>query len=351
MEDVVAIKENILDSDLSMFCVLDGHGGVNCAEKCKQMLEQDDFWTRYLPSSSLDESDLTRIARQICFDLEEYLRSLPEFQLKPTETVQAIGGEKAKVQMRCKDESGTTFLMALITPKHVCVAHVGDSRASLIARSSSGTATTTTESSLVVDKRVTRDHKLSVNDPEFVAKEIERINQAGGFLTSNNLRVGVEKTEEGAVRASLGMTRSLGDFWAKIHPNLPPSLQAVSCEPDVIVKTREEWRDYYLFMASDGIWDVMDEKAVGELVRVKMMSNQSDDEDDLAVAAQAVCDRCLEPDLDSQDNMSVILIDLWRSPSASVASSQRNNNNDSGSASGMKNVVMRRPIFDGSPSE
>jgi serine/threonine protein phosphatase PrpC len=57
-----------------------------------------------------------------------------------------MGSEPAQVEWQVEDQSGTTVLLALVTPSLVCLAHVGDSRAALLAENN--------------DRALTRDHNL-----------------------------------------------------------------------------------------------------------------------------------------------------------------------------------------------
>jgi len=306
MEDVILTKERVLGRDLSIFAVFDGHGGVLCAERCKEMLESeagDSIMSMLLISQNAEIN--SNLAESICAELESRLSRMPEFELQQREVQKAVGNEPAKYAYKCLNESGTTLLMALITPDSVLVAHVGDSRGSLVYK-------TNASEEKRLDRAITRDHKLTVADEAFVQNEIRRIEDAGGFIL-NGKRVAVERGEDGGAKASLGMTRSIGDFWCKTNRELPAEMQAVSPEPDVwVCATSRKDMPYFLVLASDGVWDVMTESEIGKFVRERYTAKTAtinyDADEVLREIAQELCDWCLQRE--SQDNMAVIIVDL-----------------------------------------
>lgn len=131
-------------------------------------------------------------------------------------------------------KSGCTATVALARREQsggveLFVANVGDSRALLV--SSSGT------------RRLTHEHRTS-DEPE-----LQRIRDEGGFVY--NRRVG----------GRLSVTRALGDF------DLKP---IVSAEPDVSSYRGPGDEVVALVLASDGLWDVIDDDEVEELISQSM---------------------------------------------------------------------------------
>ena len=117
--------------------------------------------------------------------------------------------------------TGSTATIVLIQDNKIYCANVGDSRAYIIYNNSI--------------KQITVDHKCSV--PE----EAERIIRAGGKITKNR------------VQGQLVLSRSLGDLYVKKY--------GVTNLPDISVN-KIDYNIKYVVIASDGIWDVVDEKTV-----------------------------------------------------------------------------------------
>lgn len=125
--------------------------------------------------------------------------------------------------------SGTTVVTAFVRKegefRKLYTANCGDARAVL---NHGGTAI-----------RVTHDHKGTDED------EIQRINDAGGFVVN------------GRVNAILAVTRSLGDRAMK---------QYVTGDPYTEERVLDE-SDTHLVLACDGVWDVLSDQAVVDIVK------------------------------------------------------------------------------------
>jgi len=152
--------------------------------------------------------------------------------------------------------TGTTATIVLIQDNKIYCANVGDSRAYIIYDN--------------YIKKITVDHKCSV--PE----EAERIIKAGGKITKNR------------VQGQLVLSRSLGDLYVKKY--------GVINLPDISINTID-YNIKYVVIASDGIWDVVDEKTV--LNMSKMKKNADDFCKDLVKLAI---------EKESKDNISCIVI-------------------------------------------
>ena len=151
-----------------------------------------------------------------------------------------------------RDVSGSTATTAFVTPTHVIIGNVGDSRSVFV---SGGQV-----------KFASEDHKPS-NE-----REAKRIVEAGGYL------------QMGRVCGNLAVSRALGDFTYKDTPHLPEASQKVSAEADVTIIPRSvsastltsrgpmqrtdstQPDDEYLILACDGIWDVSTSEAAREFV-------------------------------------------------------------------------------------
>ena len=152
--------------------------------------------------------------------------------------------------------TGSTATIVLIQDNKIYCANVGDSRAYIIYDN--------------YIKKITVDHKCSV--PE----EAERIIKDGGKITKNR------------VQGQLVLSRSLGDLYVKKY--------GVINLPDISTNTID-YNIKYVIIASDGIWDVVDEKTV--LNMSKMKKNADDFCKDLVKLAI---------EKESKDNISCIVI-------------------------------------------
>jgi serine/threonine protein phosphatase PrpC len=167
---------------------------------------------------------------------------------------------------------GTTATVAVIVPgggaldaqpaplPSLFVAHVGDSRALLVTRAAA--------------RFLTQDHVPTRQD------EAERIHRAGG---------GVFK---GRVNGVLAVSRALGDMSLK---------SAVISTPDV-VELQLSPQDCCLLLATDGLWDFVDEHDV-----YKLLSSDSATHS-MSNLAKLLADMAV--DRGATDDISVVLIDL-----------------------------------------
>ncbi|VDK88836.1 unnamed protein product [Dibothriocephalus latus] len=142
-----------------------------------------------------------------------------------------------------EDKSGSTAICVLITPNHIFFANCGDSRAMLIRDGRVSFATT--------------DHK------PVHPTEKERIQKAGGSVIIQR--------------------------------------QLISPEPEITVIDREKANDQMIVLACDGIWDVLSNENLCELLleRVQRL-------DDLSKVCDEAIDYCLYKG--SSDNMSIVLV-------------------------------------------
>jgi serine/threonine protein phosphatase PrpC len=184
---------------------------------------------------------------------------------------------------------GTTGVFALISTELVVVANVGDSRCILVQdEGKNSLASTVTPLSF--------DHKP--RNPV----ECQRVTNAG---------LKVENKESIVLEGIGGMTvsRAFGDFEFKANDKLGPEGQAVSCIPDVIVHKRDE-KDTFLILATDGVWDVMSNKDVKDLVveQVKIKTKTGLADTLLPDVGETLLDTCYRKC--ALDNMSTIVVSL-----------------------------------------
>lgn len=161
--------------------------------------------------------------------------------------------------------NGTTVVTALVFVENsrrvMYTANVGDSRAVLMRGQNA--------------VRVSRDHKAQ--DPV----EIARIEAAGGDIVF------------GRVSGSLAVSRSLGDYYLdKNHVIGNPDIFRVEIEPT----------DDFVVIASDGLWDVMEDQEVCEWVRAQCSSR--------TVESNSLCGKLVEEAITrkSHDNITVMIV-------------------------------------------
>lgn len=238
--------------------VFDGHSGDGAAKYAEKnivrVLRETKSWSEYCANGCEDVYLLSAALKEAFISVDEEMRVEVE-----------VG------------KSGTTSVVAVVTPAHIVCANAGDSRCVL----GTGGRTAT--------KPLSHDHKPSL--PE----ELARIDKAGGWV---QYRVGGARVD-----GDLAVSRGLGDFKFKDNPALLPAEQKVTCVPDVVVHAREP-DDDVLLLACDGVWDVFDSDAAVNAVRELYLLG----EEDMQKIAEEVADVALEKK--SEDNISVVVAKL-----------------------------------------
>jgi len=236
--------------------VFDGHGGSLVANSSQELLLPAIFRTPVFKEGDVRSPEiLANALKEGYFELDRELRSHPKLST----------GE---------DVSGSTATSALITPTHIIVGNVGDSRTMLVAGGSVRFAS--------------EDHKPSSE------KESKRIYEAGGHV------------QIGRVNGNLAVSRALGDFVYKDTPHLPEHAQKVSAEADLSIFERKGDEEY-IVLACDGIWDVQSCENVREFITDHLKAG---------VKPSEICERLIDHCLnrDSKDNMTVIIVLLDNAP-------------------------------------
>jgi serine/threonine protein phosphatase PrpC len=162
--------------------------------------------------------------------------------------------------------TGTTVIVILKKAKELWVANCGDSRAIL------GSSTKTIA--------LTNDHKPNS------AKEYERITSQGGFVA----RMGRDDVPR--VNGVLAVSRSLGDM----HLN-----PFVTWKPEILIH-EIQFDDMFVFMATDGVWDALDNEQVADIVRYGLKQNK--EKDIGTIIEKSARNNC------STDNLSFILFTI-----------------------------------------
>ena len=186
------------------------------------------------------------------------------------------------------DESGTTATILLVTELAVIIANVGDSRAVLSQWSVDEKGNT-----LISAMQLTVDHVASSDEEQ--VQIIER----GGFISQSG---GIDR-----VMGSLAVSRSLGDI---------KLASVLSRAPHVLTLTKEEIHlqcgtkqtvarmPCFIVLASDGLWDVIDNQDAVDLAWQVIHGNENDTayQDAAEVLAQEAYVR------GSSDNIGVCVV-------------------------------------------
>ncbi|VDO27629.1 unnamed protein product [Haemonchus placei] len=269
MEDAHVVEVSMADrepyKDWSFFAVFDGHAGNVAADDAAENIMRTLMET---PQFEKVTEELKSTGGVLC----EKSIVLLEDGIK-------AGFLKLDENIRTRldsDRSGSTAVCAMITPTHIIIANLGDSRA-VVSRKDEGSFGT-------------EDHK------PYHDKERERIVGAGGSVMIQR------------INGSLAVSRALGDFEYKNVPGLEPNKQLVSPEPDVYVLERQKDKDEFLVVACDGIYDVMENEELCRFVESRLHVC-----DDLNQVCNDVLDACLSKG--SRDNMTMIVVCFEAAPS------------------------------------
>jgi len=217
---------NQLEEHWGYFAVYDGHGGREEVDYCEARLHDVVLGEVRVQAEQQTGSDGVKSA-----------------------LVSAFHKIDSQLAMLGAWKSGTTATVALVrrigNSLVLHVANVGDSRAILVGSNGSS-------------RRVSYDHKAC--DPG----EAARVAQDGGVVRHN--RVG----------GSLSVSRSLGDHHLKGS--------GLSCVPDVF--TCETDGETALVIASDGLWDVLEDEEAGGVLNeyLSQVAAAEKDSDPKAVA-------------------------------------------------------------------
>uniref|UniRef100_A0A7S1TLS0 PPM-type phosphatase domain-containing protein n=1 Tax=Erythrolobus australicus TaxID=1077150 RepID=A0A7S1TLS0_9RHOD len=173
--------------------------------------------------------------------------------------------------------AGCTSVVALVAGERLYVANAGDSKA-VLCRGGQAVA-------------MSFEHKPQSDI------ETARIERAGGFVN----RVG-------RVNNNLNLSRSIGDLKYKMNTSLPPKDQMITAEPDLMIQDLTS-EDEFLFMACDGVWDVMSNQEAIDFVRERLAQGNVS----LSKVCEEVFDHCISEDPRRTsglggDNMTCVIV-------------------------------------------
>jgi len=232
MEDKSRVIQNINgDKNSHIFCLFDGHGGVNVSQFLQENFYK--YFKEMLPMSNPKEN-----LKELFDKIDNKIKDLNLLNMGSTACI-----------IYLTIENGEKVLYS---------ANIGDTRSLLISSNDY--------------KRLSYDHRATDTN------EYNRIVQGGGIVFA------------GRVYGTLMLSRAFGDWELKFY--------GVISEPHV-TKINISENDKYVVVASDGVWDILDDADVYE------MSKSIDNSKDL-------CNNIVEKSLDkgSMDNISCFVIKL-----------------------------------------
>jgi protein phosphatase PTC1 len=233
--------------NMGLFMIFDGHGGGEIAKYLNKRLP-DIISKNLIPSNNSDEYnyDIENALINSFNKIDEEIKMMSDSEyMGSTAVIVLISKEKNQIS-------------PLNTKRVIYCANIGDSRSVLVTNYGV--------------KRISYDHKAS--DPS----EVDRINKSGGIIFN------------GRVFGQLIITRAFGDNSLKRH--------GVIVTP-YISKNFVTEKDKYIVLASDGVWDVIDDD---ELINFSQNISNSDDFAKLIIKTSLL--------RGSQDNLSCIVLKL-----------------------------------------
>jgi serine/threonine protein phosphatase PrpC len=259
-EDAHFMKGGSGPSQYHVFGVLDGHGGSTAARKAAVRLAENLSQATSSPNGDLDQSIEDAFVKT-----DVWLRD-------------ELGGGP--------DTSGSTVVCGALRPTEsgafeAIIANAGDSRGLFVWRNPSVR------------------HEASVDHKPNRADEKARIYKAEGFVTDDEVGSELVPRLDGV----LAVSRGIGDFCYKKATDRPPSEQKVSCIPE-LYKGELQAGDL-LILACDGIFDVLSND---ELVEVVLAEMEAQGSENLGEVCAQILRKCFEKE--SKDNMTFMLIQV-----------------------------------------
>lgn len=242
MEDFHQIVDGFCnDKSKTYFAIFDGHSGKEPARYCKDNLHHILSKNLYLNNFNVEKS-LHDTFHKIDCDLKKKLQAHDS-------------GTTATVAVIIQETNARTK----VNQTALYCANVGDSKGFLISKSGRV-------------NRITTDHKCSDSS------EVDRIKKSGGVVFS------------GRVFGTLALTRTLGDIEMKNY--------GVLCTPSISKHIIND-DSLYVIIASDGVWDVVEENDLAQYSKNN-------------ISAESFCNQLIKLSMerDSRDNISCVVIKL-----------------------------------------
>ncbi|XP_047064016.1 probable protein phosphatase 2C 42 [Lolium rigidum] len=302
MEDAHAtIGDLDVSTATSFFGVYDGHGGpavsMFCARHLHVEVRNHPGFKDNLPTavaSAFVRMDQMMITEEGLRELSRY--GFPSRKLTVKDKLMSCACLTVKKHTGPIDV-GSTACVALIRGDQIIVGNAGDCRC-VLSRNGQAIILTT-------------DHKPSV------PAEKQRIENAGRSVTVTG---GASRIDNG-----IAVSRSIGDMRYKTNSRLTPAQQALTSSPEIRLEKITDDTEF-LVMACDGVWDVVLNQGLIEIIRGNMKSGK-----DLGKICEAILDMCVEPPQPSVDNMTILLVRFKhnaQAPARSKAKEQSGNDDD-----------------------
>ncbi|KAJ6235001.1 s-cell enriched with leucine-rich repeat-containing protein slra-related [Anaeramoeba flamelloides] len=254
-EDSIAIQNDI-ENDIHCFAVFDGHGG---------------WQTSNFVADTLDQILFSKLSNCMPFTLDE------KGDQKLKIVVDSIFIKMNKMLKKLGyDDSGSTACIGLIIKNTLYTVNLGDSRSVLVKRDGETIP-------------VTKDHKPTDRS------EHDRVCELGGTIS-----------ETGRINGGIAVSRSFGDVMYQPY---------VSCEPTIKRYSLSEKNDKFLVVCCDGVYDVLSNQEVGDIVYKNYLNGNKNLNN---IAAQI---RNASYSSGSFDNISVVVIDLF--PKGNLGSKEK----------------------------
>lgn len=169
--------------------------------------------------------------------------------------------------------SGCTALIIMQNPTHLWIANIGDCR--------------------VITNKGSQALQLSIDHKPNVQSEYERIYKAGGFVTHN-------PNDVPRVNGNLALSRSFGDFYLSPY---------VTWTPDVFFFPLDKTETDFIFMASDGIFDAVQNHEIVNIMKTHLnKKNKNTHIRNIGIACAEILE--LARKRGSGDNVTIIVSDI-----------------------------------------
>ena len=247
----------------SLFAVFDGHAGSFAAEFSEEtfmnVLSRNSKFVEYAKcmkeenTNNKTQEEMVSHDRRLLDLLEDALSTtFLEFDsllyatvTSKSKVTEDINGEEEEDEARMCDDSGTTAVVVLLTPRWIICANAGDSRA-------------------IYCKTNRRTIPLSYDHKPDDEEEERRIVEAGGYVSGRR------------VDGDLAVSRGFGDFRFKSNLEKNQLEQKVSPLPDIIVQNRDNENDEFIVLACDGLWDVATNYECADMVHAIFEEGETD---------------------------------------------------------------------------
>lgn len=220
MEDYYFMREY---SDYGLYFVCDGHVGKETSFYIKKFMPiyiAYEFKKLKKRNKTTSKSDIKKIIYTCCLRIEKEILSQPH-------------------------NAGSTLIMIFVVKKQAYIVNIGDSRCVVYNKNNKSI------------KDLSNDHKPNRID------EHARIKSNGGVIFFDGF---THRVHYDVGASGLAMSRAIGDKSYKLIS------QVVSAVPEIITHTIQ--KDDLFIIASDGLWDVIDNKFLKSFLNTNLDENE-----------------------------------------------------------------------------